>query len=83
MFDEKSSALTPEETEDTVSELAGRLEEMDRAAGVLGEAILDEELEDVAGGLIRPSPPPGKDYCVYCGAMYDIEEGHDCPFKGR
>lgn len=83
MFDEKSSALTPEETEDTVSELAGRLEEMDRAAGVLGEAFLDVELEDVAGGLIRPTPPPGKDYCAYCGAMYDLYEGHDCPFKGR
>ncbi len=41
---------SPEETVQTLSELAEKLAEMDKAEGVFGEAVSDEDLEMVAGG---------------------------------
>ena len=47
---EKKIAHTPEETAQALSELADRLERIDRAEGVFGEAVTDAELAEVAGG---------------------------------
>ncbi len=47
-------AQTPEETEQAVALQAKRLEEMEKAEGVFGEAISYEEMEDVAGGWNTP-----------------------------
>lgn len=45
-----SGALTPEENDRALAELAVKLGELDAAEGVFGEAMLDEELDEVAGG---------------------------------
>ena len=50
-----NAAQTPEETEQDISALSDRLEKMDKAEGVFGEVITDEELDLVAGGA-----PPSK-----------------------
>ena len=55
---EKKSVLTPKETEQAVSDLAERLAEMDKAAGVFGEPVEedlpDEYMEEIVGGAILP-----------------------------
>ncbi len=55
MEDKKKQAQTPEETARELSELAEELAEMDRAEGAFGEsmadALTDEYLEEVVGGL--------------------------------
>lgn len=48
--EQNSGAQTPQETNEAMRALANTLEEMDKAEGVFGEAMLDEELEMVAGG---------------------------------
>ena len=52
-----NAAQTPEETAQDFSALSDRLEEMDKAEGVFGEVITDEELDFVAGGA-PPSHQP-------------------------
>ena len=47
---EKKTVQTPEETEQAVSDLADKLEEIDKAEGVFGEVTPEEELDEVAGG---------------------------------
>lgn len=49
-MEEKKIAHTPAETAQALSELAEKLEEMDKADGLFGEAVTDDELEEVAGG---------------------------------
>ena len=48
-------AQTPEETAQALSDLAKKLEEMDKAEGFFGEsmadALTDEYLEEIAGGI--------------------------------
>ncbi len=83
-------AKTPEETEQELSGLAEKLAEIDRAEGVFGEAVTDEELEDVAGGIqLTPSMQPR---CAVCGLLYqqntppttcmDPKFEQVCPFNG-
>ena len=68
----KKQAQTPEETAQELSELAEKLAEMDRAEGAFGEsmadALTDEYLEEVVGGIARPAvTTPGREYCPrYC-----------------
>ena len=50
-----NDAQTLEETEQDISALSDRLEEMDKVEGVFGEVITDEELDFVVGGA-----PPTK-----------------------
>lgn len=57
---EEKSTQTPTETEQALYGLAEKLEEMDRAEGVFGETMTEEELEDVAGGLIIPTTVQSK-----------------------
>ena len=52
---EEKKAQTPKETAQELSDMAEKLEEMDKAEGVFGEAIADVKLDDVAGGLIIPT----------------------------
>ena len=52
-----NAAQTPEETEQDISALSDRLEEMDKAEGVFGEVITDEELDFVVGGIIPTLEP--------------------------
>ncbi len=81
---------TPEKTAQELSKLAEKLAEMDKAEGVFGEAVTDEELEDVAGGIqLTPSLQPR---CAVCGLLYqqntpptscmDPEFEQVCPFNG-
>ena len=68
-------AHTPNETEQTLSELARKLEEMDRAEGFFGEsmaeALTDDYLEEVAGGLPRVClTTPGRQKCYLCGRPF-------------
>ena len=66
---EKKNAQTPEET--ALSALAEKLAEIDRAEGVFGEAVTDEELEDVAGGVpLNPSYNPTPAVCDVCGHAF-------------
>ena len=77
-----NKALTPQETEQTLSDLAGKLEEMDKAEGFFGEsmaeALTDDYLEEVIGGLAAlPVTTPGYKVCVRCGCdffMGDIDQ---------
>ncbi len=83
-------AQTPEETARALSDLAARLEEMDRAEGDFGEsmaeAITDEYLEEVAGGLPAiPLTTPGGDYyapysftCEICGDEFKTWDAEQC-----
>lgn len=51
-----NAAQTSKETEQELSTLADELEEIDKAEGIFGEVITDEELDLVAGG----GPPTTK-----------------------
>ena len=86
---EKKSAQTPEET--ALSALAEKLAEIDRAEGVFGEAVTDEELEDVAGGvLLNPSYNPTPAICDVCGHAFGAnypptkclggDAAYECPY---
>ena len=57
---------TPQETDQAVARLADRLAEMAQADGVFSERMLDEEVQNVAGGQIDSSNP-GVNYCKQCG----------------
>lgn len=87
MEDLNKKTQTPEETAQALSDLAEKLDEMDRAEGVYGETMLDKELEDVAGGVIPTRPG----VCGVCGGFHSQNEpmhercpnGYDsglCPF---
>ncbi len=66
---------TPEETARELSKLAEKLAEMDKAEGVFGEAVTDDELEDVAGGFIITT----KVYrCDICGLIVDGQKHDHC-----
>ena len=70
-MNEKITAHTSEETEQELSELAEKLEAMDKAEGFFGEAVTDEELEDVAGGApLIPSQAPHPATCEICGFAF-------------
>lgn len=53
---EEKATQTAAEAEQALSELAEKLDEMDSAEGVFGEAMLDKELEDAAGGMMFTAP---------------------------
>ena len=78
MEETRKTAQTPEETNQAVSDLTDRVAKMDKAEGVFGESLLDEELDDVAGGYWVPGAgvtrPPLR--CPHCGAYGP----HDCPY---
>ncbi len=61
---------TPEETAQNLSELAEKLTDMDKAEGFFGEAVTDEDLEDVAGGIVNPTFAPTGKECPYCHFSY-------------
>ena len=73
MEDLNNMTQTPEETAQNLSALADRLAEMDKAEGVFGEAVTDEELEDVAGGHrpINPTFAPTGKECPLCHFSYE------------
>ena len=56
-----AGAQTPQETEEALLAAADTLEALDKAEGVFGEAVRDEDLEMVAGGdigkTLAPIPP--------------------------
>ena len=58
---------TPKETDQALDQLAERLSKMDQAEGVLGEAMLDKELDNVAGGAILPVTNPENEGWTWCG----------------
>lgn len=71
MEEKKKKAQTPEETAQALSDLAEKLEEMDKAEGVFGEAITDAELDDVAGGHLPTKPANmGLARCKNCGTEF-------------
>ena len=59
----RSGTQTPQETDQALSSLADKLEEMDDAEGVFGEAVFDspsdDVFEDIAGGQWPISPTIG------------------------
>ena len=68
-FREERGAQTPEETNQALGDMAARLENMDGAEGIFGESLLDEELDDVAGGGEighQRTAPYGEAMCQYC-----------------
>lgn len=68
-------AQTPEETAQALSETAKKLADMDKAEGVFGEIMTEEELDDVAGGVIIPT----KVYrCDICGVLVDGVKHDHC-----
>lgn len=75
---EEKKAQTPKETAQALSDLTEKLEEMDKAEGVFGEAIADVKLDDVAGGLLVTAPEQKTGFwcsCSMCGKyrrMVDI-----------
>ncbi len=75
----KKQAQTPKETAQELSELAEKLAEMDRAEGAFGEsmadALTDEYLEEVVGGLAALAvTTPGREAypreCAKCGDLF-------------
>ena len=66
MEEQKKKIQTQEETAQALSDLAEKLEEMDKAEGFFGEAVTDKELEDVAGGA-KPVIPTFNPTCGKCG----------------
>ena len=88
---EKKNSRTPEETAQTLSEFAKKLEELDKTEGIFGEAVTDDDLEGVAGGaLLNPSYNPTPAICDVCGhafgANYPPKEclgggaAYECPY---
>ena len=74
MEETKKKAQTPKETAQALSDMAARLEEMDKAEGFFGEAVTDKELEDVAGGApTLPSQLESVPRCPYCNRIYDAK----------
>ncbi len=72
---EEKSTQTPTETEQALYGLAEKLEEMDRAEGFFGEsmeeALTDEYLEEVVGGIMPvPVTTPGRRKCYLCGKAF-------------
>ena len=72
---EEKSTQTPAETEQALYGLAEKLEEMDKAEGFFGEtmadALSDDYLEEVAGGLPRVClSTPGRRKCYLCGRPF-------------
>lgn len=72
---EEKSTQTPAETEQALYGLAEKLEEMDRAEGAFGEsmadALTDEYLEEVVGGLMPVTvTTPGRQKCYLCGKKF-------------
>ena len=83
MDDLNKNIQTPEETAQTLSDLAKKLEEMDRAEGFFGEsmaeALTDDYLEEVAGGLQAiPLTTPGTAAyyftCAKCGKPFSTND---------
>ena len=72
MEDLNKKNQSPEETAQELSRLAEKLDEMDKADGFFGEAVTDEELEDVAGGAppVNPSFAPNGKECPLCHLSY-------------
>ena len=73
-MNDKKTAQSPEQTAKSLSALAEKLEEMDRAEGVFGEPVdnglSDEYLEEVAGGA-SPTLTVGVITCCVCGKSVD------------
>ena len=57
---------TPKETDKAVEQLADDLAVMDRAQGIFGESISNEELEEVAGGVPWITKQPNNIFHVPC-----------------
>ena len=79
MEDMSKRTQTPEETARELSDLARKMEEMDRAKGFFGEtmadALTDEYLEEVVGGLAQPPVSTlrreaGGRECAQCGDLF-------------
>lgn len=70
MEDLNNMTQTPEETAQNLSALADRLAEMDKAEGFFGEAVTDEDLENVAGGIVIPTFAPTGKECPVCHFYY-------------
>lgn len=82
MKEMNKTAQTPHETARELSDLAEKLEEMDKAEGFFGEsmaeALTDDYLDEVSGGLERvPLTTPGGTYyapnsftCTFCGRTF-------------
>ena len=82
-MNEKITAQTPKETEQAVSDLAAKLEEIDKAEGVFGESmretLTDTYLDEIAGGMahIIPTSPT---ICPVCKGTVDIQmKYYICP----
>ena len=67
--EQDSYVQTPQEMEQAVSSLSDRTSEMDKADGIFGEALADEELDSVAGGDLIKTLHPMYWYgvCKQCG----------------
>ena len=65
---------TPRESAQAVDRMADSLSDMDKAQGIFGESMLDEELDEVAGGAIKPiaSARDGEHwaFCKVCGTYF-------------
>ena len=71
MEDLNKKNQSPEETAQTLSELADKLDEMDKAEGVFGEAMTEEELDYVAGGQgVTQQPDTSYATCQQCGTRF-------------
>ena len=73
MGEKNNKPLTPRETEQALSGITEKLMEMDKAEGVFGEEMQDEELDEVAGGIkIVTIPPVGTVCNVECSSCHLI-----------
>lgn len=77
MENKNNPVQTPKETEQALESLSDKLEEMDKAEGVIGEAMLEEDLDAVAGGA--PTIPPDLPVCPFCHHVAHGPYKH-CPY---
>ena len=79
--EKRQGAHTPQETEQALSALSEKLNEMEKADGVFGEELQDEDLDLVAGGGRRLTVKPKYTYfyCVQCGKRVDCASDYHGP----
>ena len=80
----KNVSQTPKETAKSLSKLAEKLAEMDRAAGSFdegfGETLHDDYLDQIGGGAILPITAPKTGICSSCGGNVDLTKKYtSCP----
>ena len=73
MNETNKPAQTPEETAQALSELSEKLDEMAKTRGFFGEAVTDEDLLAVAGGIqiVITKSSEGPPRCPLCGRVYN------------